>query len=46
MAETLSDLDTFDRKILDILTVEGRISVTELARRIGLSKSPTQARLK
>ncbi len=46
MAEMLSDLDVFDRKILDILTVEGRVSVTELARRIGLSKSPTQARLK
>jgi len=46
MDKTLSDLDVFDRKILDILTVEGRISVTELARRIGLSKSPTQARLK
>ena len=45
MAEKLSDVDLFDRKILDILTVEGRISVTELARRIGLSKSPTQARL-
>ena len=39
-------LDRFDRKILDIMAVEGRISVTELARRIGLSKSPTQARLK
>lgn len=46
MAEKLSDLDQFDRKILDILTVDGRVSVTELARRIGLSKSPTQARLK
>ena len=46
MPEKLSDIDQFDRKILDILTVEGRISVTELARRIGLSKSPTQARLK
>lgn len=46
MAEQLSELDTFDRKILNILTVEGRVSVTELARRIGLSKSPTQARLK
>ena len=46
MAETLSDLDTFDRKILNVLCVEGRVSVTELARRIGLSKSPTQARLK
>ncbi len=46
MAEKVSELDSFDRKILDILTVEGRISVTELARRISLSKSPTQARLK
>jgi Lrp/AsnC family leucine-responsive transcriptional regulator len=39
-------MDRFDRKILDVLSVDGRISVTELARRIGLSKSPTQARLK
>ena len=46
MAEKLSDLDNFDRKILDVLAVEGRISVTELAKRIGLSKSPAQARLK
>jgi Lrp/AsnC family leucine-responsive transcriptional regulator len=41
-----TDLDAFDRKILDIVAIEGRISVTELSRRIGLSKSPTQARLK
>lgn len=40
------DLDRFDRAILTILAVEGRISVTDLARRIGLSKSPTQTRLK
>ena len=46
MGETTSDLDAFDRKILDVLAVEGRISVTELARRIGLSKSPTQTRVK
>jgi len=46
VTERLSDLDSFDRKILDVMAVEGRISVTELARRIGLSKSPTQARLK
>ena len=46
MTEKHSDLDNFDRKIIDILAVAGRISVTELARRIGLSKSPTQARLK
>ena len=46
MGDMSSDLDGFDRKILDALAVEGRVSVTELARRIGLSKSPTQARLK
>jgi Lrp/AsnC family leucine-responsive transcriptional regulator len=40
------ELDDFDRAILRILSTEGRISATELARRIGLSKSPTQARLK
>ncbi|WIV50051.1 Lrp/AsnC family transcriptional regulator [Marivivens sp. LCG002] len=42
----MENLDLFDRKILDVVAVEGRISVTELAQRIGLSKSPTQARLK
>lgn len=46
MVEKLSELDVFDRKILDALAIEGRVSVTELARRIGLSKSPTQARLR
>ena len=39
-------LDTFDRNILDVLTTNGRISVTDLAKQIGLSKSPTQARLR
>jgi len=39
-------LDGFDRAILSILAEEGRISITDLARRIGLSKSPTQARLR
>lgn len=46
MVNEILDLDGFDRKILQILGAEGRISITELARRIGLSKSPTQARLK
>lgn len=41
-----SDLDSFDLAILQILAARGRISVTELASEIGLSKSPTQARLK
>lgn len=39
-------LDRFDRAILAVLAAEGRVSITELARRIGLSKSPTQARLR
>ena len=46
MAEAAADLDAFDRRIIDVLAVEGRISVTALAGRIGLSKSPTQARLR
>lgn len=46
MARTGDELDDFDHAILDVLSVEGRISVTDLAARIGLSKSPTQARLK
>ncbi len=41
-----SELDSFDRKILNVVASEGRISVTDLATRIGLSKSPTQTRLK
>ena len=46
MVNSTSEMDQFDKRILDIVAVEGRISVTELSRRIGLSKSPTQARLK
>ncbi|MDA3887658.1 MAG: Lrp/AsnC ligand binding domain-containing protein [Allgaiera sp.] len=46
MQADAADLDRFDRAILRVLSVEGRVSATELARRIGLSKSPTQARLK
>ena len=40
------ELDRFDHKILRSLARNGRISITDLAREIGLSKSPTQARLK
>ena len=39
-------LDPFDQAILRLLTVEGRLSASEVARRIGLSKSPVQARMK
>ena len=40
------ELDRFDRAILRVLATDGRISITDLANRIGLSKSPTQARLR
>lgn len=46
MSSARIELDRFDDAILRVLAVEGRISATELARRIGLSKSPTQARMK
>lgn len=41
-----ADLDQFDRAILDNLATNARISVTDLAREIGLTKTPTQARLR
>lgn len=46
MQTNSSRLDQFDQKILSVLGGEGRISIADLARRIGLSKSPTQTRLK
>ncbi|SNX67388.1 AsnC family transcriptional regulator [Cereibacter ovatus] len=44
--QTDPPLDRFDHAILRVLAADGRISATELARRIGLTKSPTQARMK
>ncbi|AOH82722.1 ArsR family transcriptional regulator [Sphingomonas panacis] len=40
------DLDEFDHRIVAALVEDGRMTVTDLAQRIGLSKSPTQARLR
>jgi Lrp/AsnC family leucine-responsive transcriptional regulator len=40
------DMDRFDVSILNALAKDGRISITDLSKRIGLSKSPTQARLR
>ena len=40
------DLDHFDKKMLRILGEDGRITVTALAERVGLSKTPCQVRLK
>lgn len=41
-----ADLDEFDRKILAVLRRDGRITYTDLARDIGLSKTPCQQRVK
>lgn len=46
MPNGLPVLDGFDHAILRALATDGRMAVTELARRIGLSKTPTQARVR
>ena len=40
------DLDDFDRKILAVLRKDGRITFTDLAQQVGLSKTPCQQRVK
>lgn len=40
------DIDQFDRRILEALAEDGRMPVTDLARRVGLSNTPCQQRLK
>jgi Lrp/AsnC family leucine-responsive transcriptional regulator len=45
-AQSLSDLDRIDRKILDILQSEGRIANADLAKRINLSPTPTLERVR
>ncbi len=39
-------LDRIDHKMLNLLEIDGRMPVTELAAQVGLSKSPCQVRLK
>lgn len=41
-----SSIDGIDRKILDVLHRDGRISMTDLAASVGLSKTPCQVRVK
>ena len=41
-----SVLDRADMRIVDVVAEDGRISVTDLAKRVGLSKSPCQVRLR
>ncbi|MGI6852103.1 Lrp/AsnC family transcriptional regulator [Mesorhizobium sp. 1B3] len=40
------DIDAFDYKILALLQEDGRISMTDLAERVGLSPSPCARRVK
>lgn len=42
----MRQMDHIDRKMLALLQQDGRISVTDLAARAGLSKTPCQNRLK
>ncbi|TWH01205.1 Lrp/AsnC family leucine-responsive transcriptional regulator [Mesorhizobium sp. J18] len=41
-----AQLDRIDRNILDALSHDGRLSIAELGRKVGLSKTPVQARLR
>jgi len=41
----MDELDRVDRRILAVLSREGRISVTDLADRVGLSKTPCRIRM-
>ena len=42
----LSELDQIDVRIVEALVEDGRISVTDLSRKVGLSHSPCQLRMK
>ena len=42
----MTQLDPIDRRILEILVADARIPLTELARAVGLSKTPVAQRLK
>lgn len=41
-----ADLDSLDRKILAVLRRDGRITVTDLAKEVGMSKTPCQMRMR
>jgi len=45
-AGNVREIDQFDQRILDALVADGRMSVTDLAKRVGLSNTPCQVRLK
>ena len=46
MGDQDRQLDRYDRKILALLSRDGRLAITDLARAVGLSKSPCQVRVR
>ena len=46
MSDSDSDLDEFDHRIVRALLADGRMTVADLADRIGLTRTPTQLRLR
>ena len=46
MEEKNSEIDRIDNRIIDALVENGRMSITELSEKVGLSKTPCQLRLK
>ena len=46
MGDNTGQMDQIDQKIVAALSANARLSMAELAAKIGLSKSPTQARVK
>ncbi len=46
MPDALPDIDPFDAAILRELAADGRMSVTALAAKVGLTKTPVQARVR
>ena len=43
---TSGEIDHFDQRIVDALAEDGRMTITDLSARIGLSKTPCQMRLR
>lgn len=46
MDDTFDDIDRLDRKILGVLQLDGRITVSDLSERIGLSATATAERMR
>lgn len=45
-AQDAGELDHFDMRIMEALSEDGRMSVLQLSKQVGLSKTPCQTRLK